>query len=316
MRRVILAFGVLLGFTGTCVFGEDSKPTANSSVAAKTDPAKTDGLEKQEAAIRESVAEFVKVHNAHDAKKLAELFLPEAQIVDVDDNTVQGRGPIEALFEGVFEESPKVIIEVNVESIRFIGTSMAVETGSTKSTPAPGQPPEIGRYSVLHVLKEGKWLMAVVRDMPAEPTHRDHLQLLAWMVGDWIDESREGTVKTSCRWADSGSFLLQDITVQQPGRDAMKVSQRIGWDPLTKRFKAWMFDSEGGYGESLWTATESGWLIKATSVHTDGSTASATNRVEPIGIDHYVFRSADRIVGNQELPPVEVHVVRQAPQPK
>lgn len=271
---------------------------------------------KHEAAIRTSVAQFVKAYNAHDAKAISELFLAEAQIVDEDDNTIQGRAEIESLFAGVFEESPKSKIEVAIESIRFIGTALAVETGSTTTTSAPGETPERGRYSVLHVLRDGKWSMGLVRDMPAQPTHREHLQALAWLVGNWIDESREGVVKTSCRWADNESFLLQEITVRQAGRDTMKISQRIGWDPLAKRFKAWVFDTEGGYGESAWTPTETGWLIKATSVHSDGSTASATNHIEPTGLDRYVFRSVDRVLGNELLPAVEVHVVRQPPQPK
>ena len=273
------------------------------------------GHDKHEAAIRESVAAFVKAYNAHDAKAVAELFLSEAQVVNEDDSTIQGRANIESLFAGVFEESPQSKIEVSIESIRFIGTALAIETGST-TTSSPVEPPERGRYSVLHVLRDGKWSMGLVRDMPTEPTHREHLQSLAWLVGDWIDESREGVVKTSCRWADNNSFLLQEITVRQAGRDTMKVTQRIGWDPLTKRFKSWMFDAEGGYGESTWTATETGWLIKATSVRADGSTASATNHIEPTGLDRYVFRSVDRVVGNEVLQPVEVHVVRQPPQPK
>ena len=315
MWRVLVLIGMALCFAGASVAWDDSKPSAKTSVAAKEDASKTANAEKQEAAIRELVAAFVKAYNAHDAKAVSELFLPEAQVVDEDDNTIQGRVDIEALFAGVFEESPKTKIEVAIESIRFIGTALAVETGSTTTT-APGEAPERGRYSVLHVLRDGKWAMGLVRDMPSEPTHRDHLQSLAWLVGDWIDESREGVVKTSCRWADNNSFLLQEITVHQAGRDVMTISQRIGWDPLTKRFKAWMFDAEGGYGESSWTPTVSGWLIKATSVHTDGSTASATNHIEPTGLDRYVFRSVDRVVGNEVLPSVEVHVVRQPPEPK
>lgn len=286
------------------------EPAKSTKKVADAEP------QKQESAIRASVEQFTKAYNAHDAKALAELFLPEAQVVDEDDNTIHGRSEIENLFTGVFEESPETKIEVAIASIRFIGSSLAVETGSTTTTSAPGATAERGRYSVLHVLRDGKWSMGLVRDMPAEPTHREHLQALAWLVGDWIDESRAGIVKTSCRWADSGSFLLQEITVHQAGHDAMKISQRIGWDPLTKRFKAWVFDTEGGYGESLWTPTETGWLIKATSVHSDGSTASATNHVEPTGLDRYVFRSVDRVVGNELLPPVEVFVVRQPPQPK
>lgn len=286
------------------------EPTKPSKAVAAVDP------NQQVAAIQAVVAQFVKAYNAHDAKAVAELFLSEAQVVNEDNSTIQGRGEIEGLFAGVFEINPLTKIEVEIESIRFIGTALAVETGSSKTTLIPDTTPERGRYTVLHVLRDGKWSMGLVRDMPAEPTHREQLQSLAWLVGDWIDESREGVVKTSCRWADNNSFLLQEITVRQAGRDTMKITQRIGWDPLTKRFKAWMFDEEGAYGESFWTPTETGWLIKATSVQSDGSTASATNSIEPTSLDRYVFRSVDRIIGNEVLPPVAVHVVRQAPQPK
>lgn len=311
MSRILRSL-ILLTLTACslCTMTIAQEPAQSSKKSVTAEP------NKQEAAIRALVGQFVTTYNAHDAKSLSELFLPEAQIVDADDNTVQGRSDIEKVFAGTFEENPETKIEITIDSIRFIGAALAVETGSTKTFDSLGGTPERGRYTVLHVQRDGKWLMGLVRDMPVEPSHRDHLQSLAWLVGDWVDESREGLVKTSCRWADNESFLLQEITIRQAGRDTMKISQRIGWDPLTKRFKAWVFDSEGGYGESLWTATETGWLIKATTVMSDGSTASATNSIEPTGLDRYVFRSTDRIVGHNVLPPVEVHVVRQPPQPK
>ena len=269
-----------------------------------------------EVAIRESVDKFAKAYNAHDAKAVGDLFLQEAQIVDEADNTIQGRENIQKLFAEVFADQPETGITIEIESIRFIGTNLAVETGSTTTVPPAGKDTESSRYSVLHILQDGKWLMGLVRDIPAEPSHRDHLEVLAWLVGDWIDESADGKVHTSCRWADSNSFLVQEVTVRRADRDVIKVSQRIGWDPLRKQFKAWVFDSDGGYGESQWTQTETGWLIKATSVNTNGTTASATNHVEPIGIDRYVFQSVDRVSGDEILPPVRVIVVRRPPQPQ
>jgi uncharacterized protein (TIGR02246 family) len=267
-------------------------------------------------AIEASVDRFVAAYNAHDAAAVAALFAPEAQMIDDEDQTIQGREAIEQTYAEVFAAAPESTIEVNVQSIRPIGTALVVETGSTRTLSSPDAPPELGRYTALHVLREGQWMMALVRDAAAEPSHRDHLQALGWLVGDWIDESRAGVVKTSCRWSDDGNFLLQDITVHRSGQELMQVQQRIGWDPLTKRFKAWMFDSQGGYGESLWTPTDEGWLMRATSVLTDGSLASSTNYVEPVGTDRYVFRSVDRVAGDEVLPPVEVVIVRQPPQPQ
>lgn len=303
--RTLLALALF--FCVSIIFVQAQDPVAGTDEA---------GQQSGESAIRENVARFVAAYNAHDAKAIAELFLPQAQVVDADDNTIQGRADIESVFAGVFEEQPETGIEVNIESIRFIGTSLALEVGTTLTVPPKGEVPEAGRYNVLHVLRDGKWLMGLVRDMPAAPTHRDQLLALSWLVGDWVDESRNGTVRTSCRWCDNNSFLLQEITVNQIGMEPIKVSQRIGWDPLSKRFKSWVFDSEGGYGEGVWTPTETGWLIKSTSVNNDGTTASATNHIEPTGLDRYVFQSADRVSGNELLPPVEVVVVRQPPRPQ
>jgi hypothetical protein len=68
----------------------------------------------------------------------------------------------------------------------------------------------------------------------------------------------------------------------------------------------------------LWTRDEDDdiWVIKATGVRPDGSTGSSTNVLVPAGKDAYVWRSRDRIVGDEVVPPIEVKVVRKPPQPK
>jgi hypothetical protein len=109
---------------------------------------------------------------------------------------------------------------------------------------------------------------------------------------------------------------LQEFKLQLNGRNAMNVSQRIGWDPVAKRIHSWVFDSEGGYGESAWTREGDAWIIKATGVRPDGTTASATNMLMPAGTDGYIWRSADRIVGDERQAPTEVKVVRKPPQPE
>ncbi len=306
-QQRFLRFFLVLGGLATLSVQAPISAQQKAAVTADT---------SQEQAIRATVDHFVRAYNAHDAKAIADLFLPNAQVVDENDNTIQGREAIESLYAGVFEENPETGIEVNVESIRFIGTNLAVEMGSTLTVPPAGGTPESGRYSVLHILNDGKWLMGLVRDIPSEPTHRDHLESLAWLVGDWVDESRDGRVRTSCSWADNNSFLLQEITVTQAGKESIRITQRIGWDPLGKRFKSWVFDSEGGYGEANWTPTETGWLIKATSVNSDGTIASATNHIQPTSLDRYLFQSTDRVSGNEVLQPVQVIVVRQPPVPK
>ena len=170
---------------------------------------------------------------------------------------------------------------------------------------------------MIHVKRDGKWQMVLARDEegPTTPAH-ERLQPLAWLVGEWVDDDGSAVVVSSCRWSEDGNFLLQDFKLELNGRDAMDVSQRIGWDPLAKQIHSWVFDSEGGYGESLWTRDGNDWIIKATGVRPDGTTASATNLLTRTGTDGYVWRSTNRIVAGEPRPPMAVKVVRKPPQPE
>ena len=81
----------------------------------------------------------------------------------------------------------------------------------------------------------------------------------------------------SCQAVDNGNFLLRQFTVKIAGQEAMSGTQRIGWDPVTGKLRAWIFDSEGGYGEGTWHRDGDSWVLKTTGVTADGQTASGTS---------------------------------------
>lgn len=292
------------------------------------------------AAIRANVDAFVKAYNARDAKAIASLFSSESQLMDENENTTRGREAIERSFASVFAASPQGRIEVHVDSIRFFGSALAIETGSTSVVGQPGEAPDVTHYTVVHTKsRDGKWLMTFARDTPiakdensisptepvagtaeaqppsgAPPIHFERLTPLAWMIGDWIDEGSDSIVISSCRWSADKNFLLQNIEVRSEGRDVLTIHQRIGWDPLAGQIKAWLFDSDGGYGESFWTHEGNHWRVRSTGVRPDGTKSSSTNTITPTSKDSYTWQSADRVIGTQNLPPIEVKVVRKPPE--
>lgn len=311
MRRILWSVGLLSGLLVLVGQSVQSQPEPGKKVV----PAPTRAAD--ETAIRANVAAFVRAYNAGDAKGVAALFTPDGRIVDKDGDESEGREAIAQTFAGIFAATPQKRLEVSIESIRFLGPDLAVEVGTTKETTAPNEPPEVDRYTVLHVKRDGKWQMALARDEEGPPpTGHERLRPLAWLVGEWIDDGGSSVVASSCRWSDDRNFLLQEFKLQLHGRDAMHVSQRIGWDPRAKCVRSWVFDSEGGFGESVWARDGDAWVIKATGVQPTGDTASATNFLTPAGTDGYVWRSTDRIVGGEPQPSVEVKVVRRPPQPK
>jgi uncharacterized protein (TIGR02246 family) len=325
MRRNLVLIGLLAGLaiviSQSVPSRSDSKKKAKPVAEEAEEKADGKGAADRSAddkAIRANVAAFVRAYNAGNAKAVAALFVPEGLIVDKEDNMSSGRAAIARTFKEIFEEAPQRRLEVSVESIHFIGPDLALEMGTTSETLAPGEPPDNDAYTVLHVKRDGKWQMAVARETEGEPpTGHEQLRPLAWLIGDWVDDAGSVVVQSTCRWSEDRNFLLQEFNLKKNGEKTMHVSQRIGWDPLAKCIRSWVFDSEGGYGESVWTRTgDDTWLIKATAVRPDGKTASATNLLVRAGKDAYVWRSRDRIVGGEVVKPVEVKVVRKLPQPK
>jgi uncharacterized protein (TIGR02246 family) len=269
-----------------------------------------------EQAIIAGITAFVKAYNAGDAKAIAGLFAPDGQVITEEGETVEGREAIEEGFRELFASAPQAQMEVFVDSIRLIGSDLAVEIGSIVETAGPGETPEYGRYTVLHAKRDGKWLMMLARDTPGEPpTSHERLLPLAFLLGEWIDDGGSSVVRTSCRWSDDQNFMMQDMILQIAGQDAMHVTQRIGWDPLSKRIRSWVFDTEGGFGEGVWARNGDSWIVKSTGVRPDGLAASSTSEIVPTGKDGYIWRVGDRVIGDEVQPPLEVKVVRVPPMP-
>ena len=259
MRRMV--FGLLAGLAVIAISAvqSQSQPDKNPAVkrlkdkdkAEDKDSDKDKGKDKEkpakpavdrsadEAAIRANVAAFQKAYNSGDAKAIAALFTSDGQIEDKEGNVSEGREAIAKTFRNVFEATPDKQIEVFIESIRFIGADLAVEKGITKESDVPGEAPDYDRYTAVHVKKDGKWLMALARDEEGPVgSANEQLRPLAFLIGEWVDDGGSTVVRSSGRWSKDQSFLLQEFKVTVNGKETMNISQRIGWDPLTKRIRS------------------------------------------------------------------------------
>lgn len=296
-----------------------AKPAAPVSAAAVAA-----GREQDEKAVRDVVARLVKAYNGGDAEAVASLFTADGELIDETGARVTGHQAIQQDFATIFEAHPKAKISVAIDSIRFLGPTLAVEEGVSTVTYEPEGPAESGRYVVTYVKQDGKWLSGSARELSDDETGLEALEQLGWLVGRWVDESPEALVKTSYDWTDNHQFLVGEFAVHIAGRPAISGNHRIGWDPLTKKIRSWVFDSAGGFGESLWTVSdvdpETGkprqWVVKAAGVTRDGEVGSSTNIYTRLGDDRYMFQSHDRVVGGelQDDTP-DIIVTREAPQP-
>jgi hypothetical protein len=146
--------------------------------------------------------------------------------------------------------------------LTLVTPDVAIETGETEYYPDGETLTAEADYQVTHVKAGKRWLMKDVRVFNRKVlSPYDQLRNLEWLVGEWVDKGNESIIESRYRWAANKAFLLQDFTVRINGQKALTGTQRIGWDPLSKQIKAWIFDSEGGYGERA----SRGFLRKAKS---------------------------------------------------
>ena len=327
MKKIFPMLIVALGASGSVLNAQEStkqeltrqepaRPATTQSPAAQP-AAVTPAVDRgeDEKAIKALLDAFVKAFNAGNAEAAAATYTETAIVVDEEGERVEGRAAVRDLYTASFADNPGSKIAIQVDSLRFLGPETALEEGRTTIKPAQGAgAPEITRFTAVYVKQGGQWRQAAVRDELAHDlTPHDRLQELEWLVGDWVNESQDAVVSTTCKWAKGGNFIDREFTMKTAGRPVLSGTQRIGWDPLKRQFKTWIFDSEGGHGEGYFTRIGNQWVIKVEGVRQDGQPASATNTITRLGKDRLSWQSTARTLGGSAVPGVDEFIVVRKP---
>ncbi len=272
------------------------KPEAAQKQAQAAAPAR----EADRAAIQANDDAFVKAFNAGDAAGVAATFTEDGEMVDEENVTEDGRAAIAARYAAYFTAAPGATITLKTDSLKFLGPDLAVARGRSGVLPSGETTPEVSRFTVIFAKRDGHWLQASCKDERDHQTPAaERLKQLEWLVGEWVSESTDSVATWSCDWTDGKSFLLLTFNIHMQGKPAMSGTQRIGWDPLTRQFKSWVFDSDGGHSEGLWSISADGWVVKAHGVRQDGSSASATQVITRMSKDTVRWTSVDRTVAGR-----------------
>jgi uncharacterized protein (TIGR02246 family) len=294
-RQVISFFALMATSLASMASAQDDRQSAN------------------EMAIRKAVEAYVSAFNKGDAKALAALWAPEAVYTNpLTNEDVVGREAIEGQFAGIFEGAKGARLESTTLSIAFVSPNVAVEQGLAKVILAD-QVPEESQYSAVYVKRDGQWLLDRVTEevVPVVISHYEHLKALEWMVGSWVDQDEEATVITECNWTRNNNFLTRSFTVQVGDQIDMAGMQIIGWDPAEKRIRSWVFDSDGGFGQAIWTKKDNSWHIQQTGVLPDGRKSSVVNIITYVNDNTCTLQSVNRTVDGELLPNIaEVQITK------
>ena len=267
------------------------------------------------AAIGQAVQAYVRAYNNHDAKALADLWLPDGVYMNRgSDEQVAGREALERDFATHFARWPDAKLEVQTESVEFVSPNVAVEQG--KAIVLLGEiEPIKSHYSAVYIEREGRWLIDRVSEEqdPLElQSNYDHLKQLEWMIGTWVDHEGGEVVKTECQWSRNKNFLVRAFSVSVGGELELSGMQLVGWDAARKEIRSWVFDSEGGFAEGEWSPVGDRWLVKTTATLPDGVTASSTSVFQSLDDNSFSWQKVNRVVDGEILPNIsEIIIVRE-----
>ncbi|MFL5245212.1 MAG: SgcJ/EcaC family oxidoreductase [Gemmataceae bacterium] len=266
------------------------------------------GDSKAEQALKRRAEQFIEAFNRGDARAVASFWTSDGDYVDLAGTHLKGRKAIEESFAKLFADEKGAKLHINPTSVRLASPDVAIEDGITEVTPPGGGPPMASAYMAVHVMKDGEWYLASVRDSEAKgPSNFEHLRDLEWLIGEWVDEDSKGdTATVTYEWTDNQNFIVSNLVASIKDVPISGRTQWIGWDASAKHIRSWSFNSDGGFSEAVWSKDGKRLTAKTTATLPDGKKTTATSIVTRIDDDHVTWQATNRMLDGKQLPDLEV----------
>lgn len=256
-------------------------------------------------AIRDRGAAFVAAYNAKDAEALGALWTENADYRDDTGLDYHGRDAIQRAYAAVFAEHPEWKLSLTLESSRLVTPTVAIEEGIAVISPPPAGPPGPNRYTATLVRQDGKWFIASVRESRVDvSSNYSHLRPLEWLTGSWVAKSPGRATETTFTWTKGKNLIKRTFRITTSEKGESKVTtgtQVVGYDPNTDNIRSWLFDSDDGFAESVWSVEENRFIGQTTSLLSDGSTARSTDILTRISNDEFTIQSTNRTIDGESV---------------
>lgn len=259
--------------------------------------------------VRGTIRNYVAALRKRDVASLVSHWSESGESIDLDSGeSTKGRDSIGRVFASLFEREVDADVRIDVTAVRPIRDDVAIVDG-VSTLACAGERPACSRFSAVLAKQNGRWLLESVREaaMPASG-HADivkPLSRLRWLLGHWEGTGRgDQTSSTHCFWSARDAYLVRShvvsdaasagkeqgdkvVSYETPaGRESdREITEIIGWDPVAKSIRSWIFCSDGGFAEGTWSQEGDQVVILIDGTLGDGSPASGTVRITRVGPD-------------------------------
>ncbi len=256
--------------------------------------------------ITQTASAFVEAFEKGDAEAVAAFWTQDGDYIDATGQVFAGRPAIQAEFEKLFAAQKSLRLRIDIDAIRFPTPDTAIEDGITTVTPSDGSDPARSRYTNVLVKEGGQWLLSSVREsVYTPPSQAEHLSPLAWMVGDWTQapaDSKAPVATIRVLPGPNANFLISHRGVAFKDALHLTTTEWIGWDPVKKEVRSWTFETDGGYGESVWQQEKESWKIDSVSTLPTGESVKSTTTLTWVDDTTFTVQSTNQSIDGKSMP--------------
>lgn len=273
-------------------------------------------LTDTEKAILQSMDKLVVAFNTANLDQLVGSFVKDGELIDEQGNVYQGHDAIRELGKSFFEKYPGSKTIAEIDSVRSINDLVLVE-GFREINSKDDSSSSLFRFTAIWTKAENGHKLVSFREQSEGVMVSPHeaLESLSWLVGDWMNEGTDARVKLSYAWSEDRNFILGEIQIAGEDKKLSKSTTRLAWDASEGVIRSWTFDSDGGFGESVWLQTDEGWAMVSAAVTPEGQKGSASVSVVQVDTNRFKLVGKKRVVGTFEEPDFEIVIVKTPPKP-
>lgn len=276
------------------------------------------GLSQDEIAIRKAIDSYVETYNRGDASAAASHWSRQGSYLTQSGEYAKGPDKIRAALENFFAENKGIQVQAALFDVQRQSADRAIVKGFATFR-QPDEENEEDLVTATLVKEKGEWkLLKVEQEESSVPLATiAALGELEWLIGDWVDQDPDdnSSVETTFTWAKDYAFINGTFRVTVGDRVDLEGTQVIGWDPVGKKIRSWIFDTKAGFGEGEWSSAGNKWTVKVKSTLGTGEKASSINIYTYVDPNSFAWQSVSREVDGELLPDIdEVTVVRKIAQ--
>jgi uncharacterized protein (TIGR02246 family) len=274
-------------------------------LAAQDKKDRTEGAERgaDRAAIDRLTREMIEAFNNRDAAAIAASWTEGGEFVRNDGEPIRGRAEVQKAYAEYFKTlngRPK--IEVQVDGLRFLAADAAVSEVTLVLKNEQGEEIASSWRNTFLVREGGRWKVAMAQEWDRDEGPGVSLAELDWLVGTWQVAAKDREVTTTYEWDENKCFIRGKYSVREGGKIIESGTQMIGMDNAAGAIHSWVFQSDGGFGDGLWTRDGKKWTVDFYGVTPEGSELTATAIYLHIDANTYSWQSVDQAIDGEPIP--------------